>query len=337
MNSPAIIQGVNIDEFLGPSDSRYFGSGYRRIRHDIRDIDMDCETGKFDATIGIEYPQDWSKKGARGDLRPHLSTVDILVTAIQLCDAFLLCRFGFNVEQERQLWLHHIGIKSARTAHEDLNNIPVQGRYVSCTPSASNGASHLSTFDVRIAGFSVDVTVAHPLSESRFPFGPRVVLKHLDELLGRSRRSLYGHHYKSLTHNIYDINFPRDEALCARVEILEDSGYAPTVGVGSGFSGYASAVDMMITGAQLAQTLMYRLDNLSRKNSHNLWMRAFSISMPHPVPRLAPLDLDVGVTKTRICSMAGAPWRTAEMTSSCSQIENFTMSAVIAHQLPSGE
>lgn len=334
MNSPAVIQGVNIDEFLGPSDSRYFGSGYRRIRHHIRDIDMDCEAGKFSASIGIEYPQDWSKKGERGDLRPHLSTVDILVSAIQLCDAFLLCRFGFSFEHERQLWLHHIGIKSARTAHEDLSDIPVQGGYVSCVPAAPGSTRHLSSFEVRIAGFSVEVIVAHALSESRFPFGPRVVLKHLDELLGRSRRSLYGHHYKSLKHDIYDMHFPNDETLTGRVSILEDNGYAPTVGVGSGFSGYASAVDMMICGAQMAQVLMYRLDNLSRQNSHNLWMRAFSINMPEPVPRLAPLDMDIGVTKTRMCSMGGRPWRTAEMTSTCAQIKNFSMSAVIAHQIP---
>lgn len=334
MNSPAVIQGVNIDEFLGPSDSRYFGSGYRRIRHHIRDIDMDCEAGRFSASIGIEYPQDWSKKGERGDLRPHLSTVDILVSAIQLCDAFLLCRFGFSFEHERQLWLHHIGIKSARTAHEDLSDIPVQGGYVSCVPAAPGSTRHLSSFEVRIAGFSVEVIVAHALSESRFPFGPRVVLKHLDELLGRSRRSLYGHHYKSLKHDIYDMHFPNDETLTGRVSILEDNGYAPTVGVGSGFSGYASAVDMMICGAQMAQVLMYRLDNLSRQNSHNLWMRAFSINMPEPVPRLAPLDMDIGVTKTRMCSMGGSPWRTAEMTSTCAQIKNFSMSAVIAHQIP---
>lgn len=334
MNSPAVVQGVNIDEFLGPSDSRYFGSGYRRICHHIFDIDMDCEAGNFSASIGIEYPQDWSKKGERGDLRPHLSTVDILVSAIQLCDAFLLCRFGFSFEHERQLWLHHISIKSARTAHQDLIDIPAHGAYVSCVPAALGGTRHLSSFEVSIAGFSVEVVVAHALSESRFPFGPRVVLKHLDELLGRSRRSLYGHHYKSLKHDIYDMHFPSDETLTGRVSILEDNGYAPTVGVGSGFSGYASAVDMMVCGAQMAQVLMYRLDNLSRQNSYNLWMRAFSINMPDPVPRLVPFDMDIGVTKTRICLMGGSPWRTAEMTSTCEKIQNFSMSAVIAHQIP---
>ncbi|MGH8968103.1 MAG: AvrD family protein, partial [Actinomycetes bacterium] len=76
----------SIDDYLGPAQTRFFGHGYRRAQYRVADVTStpaDYADPGVRATVTIDYPLDWSVKETDVDLRPHLSTVDMLVLGVQ--------------------------------------------------------------------------------------------------------------------------------------------------------------------------------------------------------------------------------------------------------------
>jgi hypothetical protein len=59
--STQITPFAHIDDILGDGASRFFGSGYRRVRHLLGPMEHpDSEVGL--ATAILDYPADWSVK-----------------------------------------------------------------------------------------------------------------------------------------------------------------------------------------------------------------------------------------------------------------------------------
>lgn len=69
----------NIDDFLGASSGRYFGSGYLRCSHSLHDFEAVSKNNlaEFSCSASVSYPEDWSRK-ANGNQAAHLSTIDVL-------------------------------------------------------------------------------------------------------------------------------------------------------------------------------------------------------------------------------------------------------------------
>jgi hypothetical protein len=105
----------SVDEYLGPSSSRFFGSGYRRVTYRFGDLRFESSTSHVHGIAGADYPEDWSRK-AHSNTRPHLSTIDALVFATRLTDLLLTQYCGLDDEQRRWSWLRK-GAHSGPVSH----------------------------------------------------------------------------------------------------------------------------------------------------------------------------------------------------------------------------
>ena len=116
---------------------------------------------------------------------------------------------------------------------------------------------------------------------------------------------------------------------------------ALTVGHGpsSNYSGLQSAhyelfsiSEAIICLAQLAQTMAYEFDQLSRDESAVFWLRRLNVSLAEPRLRVGQLvDVDVRVAKTNELRIAGEPWRTLRLTADAHGVNAL---ADVAHALP---
>jgi avirulence D protein (AvrD) len=91
----AVSRFSTIDELLGDSHTRFFGSGFRRVRHAIVNVEISPQGRGVSAVARIAYPAAWSTKKDR-ELQPHLRTLDAFIIGVQLCEAYIRTVYGLG-------------------------------------------------------------------------------------------------------------------------------------------------------------------------------------------------------------------------------------------------
>jgi hypothetical protein len=326
----ANITTASMDEFLGPASGRFFGEGFKRIEQALTGVRVVREQGRgmIIADAALTYPADWSRKSAR-TLRPHLSSIDGLVLAVELAEAYLTHRYGLGLDERRRMWLRSFEMRVA-SPQEDLAEFRVQAVDTGCAAIARSHCEYVSTFDCQIGTIRVTCAIEHDIA-SRNPFGGRY--ESCDDILGDARRRHYGDAYKRRTHDIADVAVTRaTESLTAGVTV----GDSPDGGDDHGFAGAyqpsASMVDALLSMAQLSQVLAYTLDSVQRASSNTFWMRRLAFSAASPLlPLDARLDVSLGVSRGRLLSVGGGAWRALDLSGHFGEMST---TGSIAHALP---
>ena len=142
----------SIDDILGPREKRFFGAGFRKVSHQIRDIEIGDNEGEgyVKAKVSVLYPNDWSKKSKDIELRPHLSSIDALVLSVQLNEIYLSTKYGLGEHQRRKMWLRHFVMKAGATAQTDLNEFGVSMRHLETITASDTLCGNISIFECKI-------------------------------------------------------------------------------------------------------------------------------------------------------------------------------------------
>lgn len=322
--------GHSVDDFLGPREGRFFGDGYRRVAHALTDVRVagSESEGVVEADGHLRYPVDWSQKST-GVLRPHASTIDALVMAVESCEAYVAHGWGLDAGQRRRSWLRSVDIQAGRAPQEELSSVPVRAT-VACTASGEAGRRR-TTFDCVVGALRVRCELDHDAGRVRRTAGRYASA---EALLGPAADRLYGHGYRSRTHEIDRIQID-DELRHVTADIAVAGAPAPAggeMGVEGAYQPALSAVDCIVTLAQLAQVLAYGIDDIERGQSSTLWMRRLRLTRetpPAPLPE--PLAGRVEVARSTRLPFAGAVWRSLEVTGGCG---GYACRGAIAHRLP---
>ncbi|MDE9518925.1 hypothetical protein KKJ17_14610 [Xenorhabdus bovienii] len=67
---------INADSYLGASESRFFGSGYKKVDYIIKEENI--LSNEYKSTLTLVYPEDWSIKSKKNQ-NPHLSSIDVIL------------------------------------------------------------------------------------------------------------------------------------------------------------------------------------------------------------------------------------------------------------------
>ncbi|MPY57612.1 AvrD family protein [Streptomyces spongiae] len=333
MNSKDIFYG-SLDSCLGPGNARFFGSGYKRVVQELRDISTDgsAEPGALITARGtLTYPQDWSRKSGAGELRPHLSSIDALVLAATLAEVHVSRAFGLTATEQRRTWLRHADVRAGSSPHEDLADFPVRGRLLGGDSPASEESALTSTFDCRIGGLRVRCTLAHERGSGTE--GPATYAD-ASQALGPARARHYGEGYKNRHQHADQVHVDLDrQRVLGRQHVVATQTGLETLGAEAAFGPSVSLVDALVGVAQLAQVLLYAQDGLSRGSSNTLWMRRFVISTRTPVRPLGRrFTSTVRTAGTRLLSMGGEAWRTADL--AVDDFSGIGGRCSLAHRLP---
>lgn len=327
----------SIDEILGNRATRFFAEGFKKITRTVTDVVVYGDG--CDATASLGYPADWSRKGAV-DLRPHLSTIDALVLAIAAAEVHLAHAAGLDAGRRGRAWLRSFTMKAGSNPHEDLSSFPVRVRRTderTAAPqlgAATAGTVSVSVYRCNVGAIQVRLEIEHEQGTPATPVTHRFT--NLADAIGGGPR---GHLDRMMdgTHELSEVTVIPGH-ISAVVDVATarggddgEPGAQPT-GFAAAHEPSLSAVDCLVCMAQLAQSVMYTLDQIERRESETLWMRKvwFEAGGPRqPISR--PFIALLEITRSRLLQHDGALWRTADVVG---DFHGLRVGSALAHKLP---
>lgn len=296
-----------IEQVLGTGDTRYFGHGFQRVTHQLTEVAIrsDRITGTLSATARVDYPSDWSTKTTqRTD--PHLSTVDALIIAGQLAEAYLTHGHRLDPPSRARMWLRAFEMHSG-AAQTQLAAIPVHGRRSSMRLGPWGTNTVISVFDFRIGTLRLSCQVQHEVGTVLMTPG---AWSDLDQLVGPAAHRHYGRGFAHRHHDIHDVvvDTHRQQAHAA-VHVTDTLPGRPD-GMAASYEPALSLIDATVCTAQLAQVLAYELEDVDRDETDTLWMRRFRMRLDTPtIPITDPISMAGRVVHRQRIDRMGKSWR----------------------------
>ncbi|MHB9461974.1 AvrD family protein (plasmid) [Pseudomonas amygdali pv. morsprunorum] len=303
----------NIEKHLGPAKDRFFGDGFKHVEYSARHVNL--TESAVDSNITLSYPANWSKKNDSGELIPHLSTIDALTISINLSQDILLNRF----KSIDHCWVRRISIKAGNKPEEDLININAKITKENQVLD-SQGDTNLFFFG-NVGAMTVQLELIMPAAHE------------VNTVRDSAEKNCYSLHFKNRTQFIDDIIFYSPLSAISKLFIADDNEpHFSLGGIEANYPNIMNPVDSLVSHAQIAQALLYKLDGLTRGESNTLWMRSLNIIAENPAKRIAATRLLVTELKrANIVSVKGKNWRIAEV---AGHMNGITLSSSVAHLLP---
>lgn len=337
---------ASVDEYLGPRELRFFGSGYRDVRTVLHDARVEAHPGvtRLRARGGLELGARWSSKGGR-TLAPHLSTPDALRFTEQVAATLVGHRHGRGAWDGS--WLEEVRVLAGRTPVEDaLDRLPVTAALRDAGPDHGEIELDLATMTVRarVRLGRPDPTrpgVTWPGTVREARPGGSSVLAPLRPLAVEDVR-VHGPSGSSTALDGgagagSDVQIGELRSAAAALVLVGDERTRET---GPGGDDRAAAhaplqlVDVLVTGLQLGQVLLYETDRLDRRDSSTLWMRCTTVHRdrePRPASTRTPVHVEL--RNSRVLHRAGTPWRCADVVADADGVQ---LVCSVTHALPVG-
>ncbi|MFV2197519.1 AvrD family protein [Nocardiopsis sp. LOL_012] len=322
----------SVDDQLGPSEKRFFGKGFRRVSYEHTDIRVTRTTDvtndvRVTSSLAVRYPDDWSKKGAKGQLPPHFSTIDGLVTAAELSE---LCIAGDGPAGTERAWLRSVRISAGTTPMEDLGDLRAHAVRRSREPSRADPSLWVSLVDCTVGTMRTRCEVVHPATD---PVPGEHVHASPDALLGPAEQRYFGQGFRSRRQEIRNVSVdPGGLRAEADLALAGDGPHPwPTSGLEAAHQPSVTMVDAFVTALQLAQVMLYDLDGMRRADSDTLWMRRTAMSAARPDrPTGHGVRVDTAIEHPLLLETDDAVWRTADIVGDLGGVH---VDCAVAHRL----
>lgn len=316
----AWIRYPSIDDCLGPSATRFFGEGFRRVGVRLRDVAVRPAPagGTVAATAEVRYPAGWSVRDAHDAPRPHLSTIDTLVIGVQVAEAYLTHTFGLLEADRRRMWVRNYTMRAGTKPQEDLAAVPVSGTALYTVPALGGLGQAVTSFEVAIGVMRIGFDVEHDL-RAAVPAPAPAGWADAEDLLGPAEERYFGRGFVRRPQRISAVEVdPANGRTTALVAVgSEGSG----TGFAADYEPALSMVDAIVATAQLAQAAMYGVDGVERKQTGTLWMRRLGMTARTPHQPLGnPFVSSLSVRRKQL-ERGGASWRMYEVLASFQGIE----------------
>ncbi|MEW1861819.1 AvrD family protein [Streptomyces sp. NPDC088194] len=323
----------SIDEYLGPAERRFFGTGYRRASHHVSEVRVLPDGGAdqvVTARVTIGYPGDWSRKKDEIDVPPHVSSIDTLVLGLQLAEAHLAHGYRLGPEQRRAARLRRITLIAGGTPQEELADLPASARLRGTRPLPEAPGARVSVYECRIGVMRARYEIAHaaPAGSGRPTGFPR-----LEDALGPAGTRYYGAGFALRGQRLADVTVDTAQLSAHASVLMEQPGAMPD-GVEGATTPVFSPVDCFVSCLQLAQVLMYEMDGIRRSDSNTLWMLRTSLDTTRPrvpVESGSRYPVRTEVTASHLLPLRGRSWRNTEISG---ELAGIRLRCSLAHALP---
>lgn len=334
----------DIDAVIGSKSSRFFGTGFKKVTNHISDIYINCnnsagliQTGQQaievnDGALGyiyakskLSYPEDWSQK-AKGDMKPHLSTIDALNLSVQLNEMFLIYKYNLKGDDRKHMRIQKCFISAGNVPHDNLERFDT---YSICkTIELLSEDTYISKFESVIGAIKVNCEIEHAIRECSSK-KPEYHCLNCDELLGNTFERLYGNGYRDSDYNISNIKIDVDNESVENIVNIKRTG--SSLGLEGSYCSSISMIDSIILGGQLSQALLYSIDKVHRDETGTMWMRKATLEALNSHLVDMPFVATTRLKNTKVIDMKNRLWRTADVIS-C--FGNITCNYSLAYELP---
>ncbi|MFF3495284.1 AvrD family protein [Streptomyces sp. NPDC002795] len=101
---------------LGPEGERFWGGGFKRRHHHIRDVDIDLRDFSARADIAFDPEPEAAREGIEGDRQPAVSLVDAFVVNLQLAQVLMYELDSISRAESNTLWMMQTVLEAASEA-----------------------------------------------------------------------------------------------------------------------------------------------------------------------------------------------------------------------------
>jgi hypothetical protein len=130
------------ENLLAEPATRYFGDGYKRAVRQIRNIDLNSETGKVGALVTIAEQDSASiAEGIGAAYRPCLTVIDDIVIMAQLAQVLVYASDNLSRDQTGTLWLRHFVGRASALWSCSRSGRPLSARNPTARPAEPRSAS----------------------------------------------------------------------------------------------------------------------------------------------------------------------------------------------------
>ncbi len=241
--------------YLGPSEGRYFSSGFRHVQHDV---DTSSGENSLRAVGQARYPDDWSVDGAGRSRLPHLSSIDAVTLSLLSLEQAVPAVGGVELEA---LYVASIHLRAGTTPWERLDNVPIQFSY----------AREVDGF--RLDGTAGNIRVRIRIADSR-----------RREPVGGGGRSVYGELFRT-THCRTDELQHVSRAVLIGSHSVDLSSDEKPEGLEARCWPGLTVLDYLVTLGQMTQALVYSSAGFTRATAGSLWMRTMQVERNGPPNR----------------------------------------------------
>ncbi|MDO6707321.1 AvrD family protein [Photobacterium sp. 1_MG-2023] len=309
----------DIDQLLGHKETRYFGQGFKQVSYQIIEHQFHPEQFSFHAIVDVAYPSSWSKKGEKG-LTPHLSTIDAMWLNCYACEQLLNAFFDMSEEVVLPLF-RSVEMKAGQEPEEILSGVSLAVRLLD-TVRIKEFYTYRSTLQIEVGSMKLQTIIEHGGVKRQTPV-----------LMNANDETFFPFHYTDQCyrtidpknyHEIIQIQFRQDmKHIQGRMNISKSSAHPLC---------FLSPIEVIISLAQLAQALIYKRDNLNRKDSETLWMRTVLLENFTHYYDMNDCLVNVWMEKDRSVTKHGETWRMYRMLGT---LGSSRCSYSLAHKLPS--
>lgn len=292
-----MIKYESIDDVIGSSDKRYFGTGYKRVSY------IHLETEILDTTITslytITYPYDWSVKKKKGDLKPHLSTLDALVITIDTIEKFLMKKMMYSQDALEQLFVTSISIKAGKKLDEGIYRVTSEFNFIQ---------ERECCFIGKVGDFLITIRLKSENDDNLFK-----IAKSSDELI------------------IKNIKVDKRKNIAECYSVFEN--IHKFKGINSKIIQNKHVVNLInhiIVAAQLTEVMHKHIDDISRDNSNTLIMRKVSIEYVRTDSQNTIKKVLIKVEKSKVLRVKNLWIRVSDMKST---IDNSIISYSVAQEI----
>lgn len=273
---------TRLEEALGPAAGRFFGAGYRTVKHKLEGERKDPDV--FEGVGHVSYPEDWSVREDGTRRTPHLSTIDAVTLPLQA-----ISRTWHRPPGE---FVSAIHLRAGSQPWLDLETVPV----VIQPTAAPEGAAFSRSFTASVGNIKARLcfSVHSSSTVDANPCQPGAT-------------NIYEELYRGTDCATTLTSFDSSSGdLEAAHEFTRPAEAQRTpVGLECEFWPSMTVVDYLVTMGQIVQVLMAERQGADRE-AGQLWMRTMSIQLPNsPAPLPASITSRTAPTHERLIEREG--------------------------------
>jgi hypothetical protein len=280
------------DHFLGPSQNRYFGEGYRKTKHQITNLQIRDKL--LIAKLSVKWPPVWSQKKGQ-IISPHIGSLDFFIVSELLIERYI--RIIDNIKDPciEKMWISNFSCKAGNQAIEH-RTIPCSCIKLS-QKEENNTLAHL--YKIRINNVCALLTVRQQICRknnrkclSSCNGLATIILDKINKTHELNKLSYYNSIYKKFDRSIRHIEIYKDEnRIKASVNLLNLGKSNVFGGIGKEYLPSITFCDLILVAGQLSQILLFNLEGIERDDAKNLWLRSIDCTSKNTIGNTASVEV----------------------------------------------
>lgn len=310
----SIIRIKNAEQILGCKEERYFSAGYKKVSCELSNCRFTDD--RLTACLKLGWGKNWSiKKGKETD--QHMGSIDSSLVAIRALELFLATKYNLSRDQISSCLIRRIEFKT-KPCPQSLN----QGHDVELTSIQSFFDKEnllLRRFKVLVKNFCfmIDLELS-----SKF----NILVLH-DEKITQGMAypvSYYNVGYKSTSVDIENVFLNLETSSIVAKSTITHSVPIEKHGLGMTHLKLLTFVEYLSIAGQLTQMLLYKLENITREESNNMWVRSLTANFhPERINQSDEVFSMAHFSEYNVVTIKNENWRTVTAKFEIGNIEGF--------------